>query len=334
MMSKSSWLPVLGLLILSCQFAYLIISNDIHIDPLNEKYSRHHQELAVRVVNFSSLEPLEMPTPMTPFVFFHLRKTGGSSIRDMLYNASHQMNLTSFLPCYGNVSCKTYFLPPDEKIFSLYGGHLFYDDVRNTLNLRREENYSSFPSTNTFSCLTVIRPTVERVFSCWNFRMLQENESPLKNAESLSVEEWDTLLPIALSIHGEGCNNEFVRVFGSIWDEEIVNTLNGNSFPFLIQNQVDVISSRLSKCIILKMGHGVQNQIIVEHFLPWFSVAYNKHSVLNKGNVSSHVNTPSPNVTATILKHNYLDDVLFNIASEIHNSQLQQASGKGSLRFR
>jgi len=100
MMSKSSWLPVLGLLILSCQFAYLIISNDIHIDPLNEKYSRHHQELAVRVVNFSSLEPLEMPTPMTPFVFFHLRKTGGSSIRDMLYNASHQMKLTSFLPCY------------------------------------------------------------------------------------------------------------------------------------------------------------------------------------------------------------------------------------------
>ncbi len=35
-----------------------------------------------------------------PFVFFHLRKAGGSSLRQLFYNAAVKLNITQWTPCW------------------------------------------------------------------------------------------------------------------------------------------------------------------------------------------------------------------------------------------
>ena len=57
------------------------------------------------------------PSNQRPLVFFHLRKSGGSQVRDALRDASRAHNLSSFIPCYNRVPCETY-TPPRQMIYN------------------------------------------------------------------------------------------------------------------------------------------------------------------------------------------------------------------------
>jgi hypothetical protein len=85
-----------------------------------EAQAKHHMW---REINSVSVEQ--------PFVFFHQRKAGGSSLRDSLHEASQLLGLPSYLICYDKVPCDLYSIP-STKPYALYGGHL---QVRNLLLL-------------------------------------------------------------------------------------------------------------------------------------------------------------------------------------------------------
>ena len=74
--------------------------------------------------------PATRPPSLTkPFIFFHQRKAGGTTIRQMLFSASQVINSTSFIPCHTpGLDCQTYYTPSSvdfpSPIPTVYGGHL------------------------------------------------------------------------------------------------------------------------------------------------------------------------------------------------------------------
>ena len=100
--------------------------------------------------------PLELPSVSNPFVFFHLRKCGGSSFRTSIAAAANQHNLTFVIPCQERAgggdrnvmllaagtnhrrSCHTYHLDVvagmvrsyrTVKELSIVAGHFYYDSL-------------------------------------------------------------------------------------------------------------------------------------------------------------------------------------------------------------
>jgi hypothetical protein len=279
-------------------------------------------ESSLRFLESEILLPLNLPKPELPLIFFHLRKSGGTSIRRSLAEASKWHNITSWIPCFDNISCRLYLIPlqaigstkielvgniTTSALYSIYGGHVYYDDVENVVSIKQGENYAEFSDSPSFNCLAMIRPTVDRVLSCWNYRMLQELKSGLPAAKMMTSEEWEKHLAHAYSMYGEGCNNEFLRIFGSISSEKTVNTLNRESPPCFLQAQIDMVSSRLSKCVILKLNHGQENKLILNHFIPWLSPFYEPSVVQNKGQFEPiSMSNVSQSAKAAILKFNSL----------------------------
>ena len=61
------------------------------------------------------------PTPDNPFVFYHLRKSGGSQLRSALSAAASRLGVAPFVACFGNVPCETYAPPIQRQAAGQYG---------------------------------------------------------------------------------------------------------------------------------------------------------------------------------------------------------------------
>ena len=79
---------------------------------LTHKFEARAPDLAKSLVRRRDPRP---PSNQRPLVFFHLRKSGGSQMRDALRDATRAHNLSSFIPCYDRVPCESY-TPPRQMI--------------------------------------------------------------------------------------------------------------------------------------------------------------------------------------------------------------------------
>ena len=215
--------------------------------PVLDRWTTNAYELASEL----SKSPwrASLPSPERPFVFFHIRKGGGSSIRTILFRSSKMHGLDHWIPCMNGTRCVPFSLPLyNEKQLrkAVYAGHLNWshmaqlmrETTRNVrdrdqpttnrtfeinddhetertdvyLSLRDDDRQHSFGS-----CLANIRSTVSRVVSCWNFRFVQAKRGSwnLPVASSMTVEEWETLLSDAVDSFGNGCNNEMYTTWTS-----------------------------------------------------------------------------------------------------------------------
>jgi hypothetical protein len=135
------------------------------------------------------------PSVGLPFIYFHQRKTGGSTIRSYMKrhfidddeeeespnnNTSHQQpTAVTYIPCKTHeLSCETYYAPSVREkqkkyVPIVYGGHLYYSSFLRTLRLnhyllvtkindqnqtvthRRGPDYN--PPKPTFTCFTLFR---------------------------------------------------------------------------------------------------------------------------------------------------------------------------------
>ena len=206
-----------------------------------------------------ALAVLQTPTPERPFAFFHFRKTGGQQLRLSIRKDAIAHNVSYFIPCWNNVPCETY-APPSQILtstehavpagaprYSILAGHLSYSSVERWLYAstgphgpkiwRRQSNRigegSERHASRELTCLVMMRPTVDRVRSCWNYRLVEENErwhsiktskSTLRNstrarfqpAHKISGAEAKRVLPLVRDIFGDSCNNEALRVLSPI----------------------------------------------------------------------------------------------------------------------
>ncbi|GFH62048.1 hypothetical protein CTEN210_18524 [Chaetoceros tenuissimus] len=235
---------------------------------------------------------LPIPRYDKPFVFFHNRKVGGSSLRTIIAKEANRTGLAGkmWIPCK-NEGCVPYSLPPSQGNITIFAGHINYMQmtqiIRETkarsillgmtepITLEKGQTVSyhklddSYPL---FDCITNIRPTIDRVVSCWNYRMTVEMGTlRLPSSDSLTPEDWNNLLPVAMDKHNNGCNNEYARIFGSTAHESEVNSLSPSKPNFL--QEFENIVSRMSRCAIVHINRCEDSNKILHHFVPWMSMA-------------------------------------------------------------
>ena len=291
---------------------------------------------------------LENPEKWRPFVYFHARKCGGSNMRGIMHEIAQRANITDsnlWIPCFGHRSCIPFSLPDPVQNAVIYGGHLNFMHMTNimreveerknllqetaTLSLENGENVTYHKledSYHDFDCVTTIRPTVERVVSCWNYRFSlpkgPKGLPPLPRSNALEPQDFANLLPKAYDEFGGGCNNEMARIFGSSVDETHINTLSPSD-PRFVQ-ELDNIASRISKCFILRIDRCEDSNKIIEHFIPWMhGTDMCSHHANVKGKASDEV---SEEAGAVILEQNYIDELIFNLGEDLFEKQLERAT--------
>ena len=177
--------------------------------------------------NFTESRPLWS----SPFIFFHQRKAGGSSIRDTLKRAADTNQYDPFVPCYGH-SCDIYQLPT-HKPYGLYAGHFpwgsqyVFDRLGGTHNRDK------------FSCLTNFREPVSRLISCVEFRF----PAHVKKHGCMSNLPKDRLIEILSTKtdeYGSSCLSEPFRIMSGFADEDV---LNGLGIEVNAKNMSDNFSS-------------------------------------------------------------------------------------------
>ena len=168
-----------------------------------------------------------MPSAARPFVFFHLRKTGGSELRQALVLAAEKLRLSHFVPCYANRpgswlksstrfngtsaarrACHTYgidsllsrprawqarerwALPFGQSSPALYAGHMPFHvgDSLGVYGWSETFGVDPGPSGGRFDCLLIVRHPVSRFRSCYNER-LAPTLGGGRELASLSAEE-------------------------------------------------------------------------------------------------------------------------------------------------
>ena len=292
-----------------------------------------------------------LPTVNRPFVFFHLRKAGGTSLRKSIHKASVTHKLESWIPCFNPNRCVPFSLPPNSGRMVVYASHINY---AHTTQLIRElrgktsaatsqtiSNQEGMPTSVTFSsldteetlrrsfgtCLANIRPTVDRVKSCWNFRMVQTAPKAWKlpPADTMTAEEWDILLPNAVDKYGNGCSNEIARIFGNTQDEKAVNHLSLQNNGQHFWNELERVFYRMAGCVMVRVDRCEDSNTILKHYLPWMKEDL-CGTKMNAGRISSKKQDLATDVQEIILKHNQFDDLAFEFGANLFEEQLRVAT--------
>ena len=120
-------------------------------------------------------EPVHDISPRKPFIFFHVPKAGGSSLRATIYKATLRAKLAAFIPCHGGVPCATYHFPravplgrsvnkavsitgyKNVSAVSVYAGHFTTAEVS-------EHQVGTIPVQD-FYCMTNFRDPADRLLS-------------------------------------------------------------------------------------------------------------------------------------------------------------------------
>jgi hypothetical protein len=312
----------------------------------------------------SSLHPYIQSIPnqntTTPFVFFHTRKAAGSTLRNAINQSSFENNSTAWIPCFTpGHPCVPYSLPPTDHVYDVYASHVNYMRMVQILSeisgsdqspmarytptvnvsLEHHGKYAEIHYLNDsnplFNCMTSLRPTVSRVVSCWNFRMVEEKLSKwnIPSSDELSPQDWDRLLPVTYDRYSNGCNNEIVRIFTSRVSETYVNSISQQLAQeeqqeynaAIVRQEFEEIASRLSQCVVIMNHRCEESNIILSHFLPWIKSRDLCRNRVNVGNVSESVNGLQPGAAEVILSQNYLDEMLFQFGEALFEAQLRIA---------
>ena len=254
-----------------------------------------------------------LPTPDRPFVYYHLRKAGGSSLRRALSAAASRLRVASYLPCLGGVPCEKY-APPIERVdqqgarrYAILGGHFNKADVSRWHQMFNEANVSRWHQISSGGgsqrrpgCLVMLRRTVERVTSCWNFRFVQEaREHGFEDVHNMAdpiqdtrLDELNATLASRRSSYGEGCNNENLRVLSAIGrDESIVSELTSSTSGwsrFAIPALDDALG-QLSQCVVVALERCEETMLVLRHFLPWLVSSYDCKSASVEGRNAGRV---------------------------------------------
>lgn len=355
--------------------------------PVLERWNGSVHDLATQLSQSLLLHHHRWPSSSQPFVFFHMRKGGGTTLRSIIsqsvvgrgvsqdildtnitntntnYTSSKITRIDAWIPCMTPRQCVPFSLPPPgDKAYAIYAGHLNYAHMsqvvreRNTILPRwsakdwttqsfqnptagneTEDNTTTitthnvtylslrddYSSRRTFgSCLTNLRPTINRVQSCWNFRFIRKGWT-IPQASNATAEEWNTLLPEAVDVYGNGCNNEIARIFGRSQDEALVNRFSINTVgAHYFVDELDTVLARMARCVMLRVDRCQDSSIILRHYLPWINTTKLCTTHALKSHRSKDLRAGAATV---ILEHNAFDELAFRFGDALFEAQLKVA---------
>lgn len=304
---------------------------DANLEKLDALEKMYIEKASEHAVDMAKYRRPRKPSAEFPFIFFHMRKCGGTSARLTMVNSAKRHGLEFFVPCHdasnGYIECETYGPPQYEKReIAVFGGHFYYSRIHKYL-YRHIIGYPSVaPPTFNYTSLTILRNPIDRVISCWNFRMANNGGRmggtgpPLGE---LSVSEVEQQLPLAMSKFFEGCNNEFARVLSSYGDaEETINTLtaHGTTSP-IFSIVVEEVLEHMFNGVVGILERCEDTQLVVKYYMPWFT-EFDCEVVELKSKVAK---THSPEIEAEILKQNWLDVIVYRVGNKLLDAQVEVA---------
>ena len=223
------------------------------------------------IPNEDMFAPVLEVSPTRPFVFHHIQKAGGTSLRATLYGAAKNLKLTTYIPCYDGVSCHTSSFPDQQAIIAshpklsaaeaqhmldsiaVYGGHFSaYNVTERSIGSRKVQSVS---------CMTNLRDPVDRVvssayyFGTW---------APLREGHCLNELPIDKLNDILLS------NVQTGIVYGYLGNKSNHAFLNGamlNSIPTKeLINVFDSTMKTIARCPPVLLENSMSYDLIKRKF--------------------------------------------------------------------
>lgn len=290
-----------------------------------------------------NLPAVALPDPSfkNPFVFFHLRKAGGSSVRMGIFQACKDKMMKCWIPCKTQKQCVPYSLTPNQERLQVYASHIDYNSV---MKMFHEVQYDEFKELRDYkfkddnagstdfgmalhqpeevsNCLVQLRKPVDRVTSCWNYRFIQQSRYKKTNpkASDMTPSNWDTFLPRAIDEFGQGCSNEAGRIFGSFTSETWLNSKMDN-IP-LLKSEMELVIDRLSKCVVLLMDRSCEdNQKVGKYYFPWMA-EYFTCKKLNSGDFTKYT-ALTEGSDKVVSEYNKIDDYAYEFGEMMFEKQL------------
>lgn len=266
--------PYWRLLILHPQNRYFENENNLHQkESFNLPPSISSLELSA--INKIVTQFLNVPTsqiwsqisdisPSHPFVFFHQRKAGGTSLRNAL-NATAG-NLSTFIAGFRGAPGDVYNVPFD-KPHAVYAGHFQWGllDVvaRHNRSIRED-----------FSCMTNFRHPIKRIESCIYYRFREFLRQEHVNCiDELPFSTFAKLLS-SIDEYGHSCLNEPFRILSGINDETVIDQLLQNN-----QNHTVSIKAAIMQ---LTLEHLQKCPPIVQEIYPSFDAMNRRYPLFEK----------------------------------------------------
>lgn len=150
-----------------------------------------------------------------PFIFFHQRKAGGTSIRYTLFHTAKKLELHTFIPCF-SAPCDTYVFPHHSNKTAIFAGHFLYGEQHELARWGASREFN-------FSCTTNFRAPVDRIVSCiyFRFRVLL-NGTCLSKLSSAALKDF----MFKRDSFGDSCLNEPFYIMSGFRDRSYLDTLD------------------------------------------------------------------------------------------------------------
>ena len=247
-----------------------------------------------------------------PFVFFHQRKAGGTSIRHGLMIDSKNKHLSNYIMCYSITICDDYHLPNDKK-YAIYAGHFPWNSLID-LNRLHVNNVLNF------SCTTNFREPISRIKSCLYYRFskeisdFQNKLSKNKTSQCLQyfpIYELEKLLT-KRDKYGNSCLDEPFRILSGFYDPDFTS-YDGISFDLNDMIQAFRLTlHHITKCapVVLELPHSYQ---LIAHRFPQFLYTFKESIHDNINSDFSHCRNVSYSIEQEKLfkKYSVLERLLY-----------------------
>ena len=246
-----------------------------------------------------------VPSPARPFIFFHLRKSGGSELREALVRAAETLRLSHYIPCYAHRAgswlqpgkelagqrsssaarrgCHTYgtdsllsrprAAPPSELPFgqsapALYAGHMPFlvSQSLGAFGWTQGGGVASSPSDGHFDCVLPVREPVARFRSCYNERLAPALGG--RDLGNLTAEELRDAVGRTDGMHT--CVNEIARWVAptSGWGEP----RNSRAGLYLDADELAEARRRIDSCVVADLVDACSQTVgLLAYHFPWLA---------------------------------------------------------------
>jgi hypothetical protein len=265
--------------------------------------------------NLQSLSETFLPSILRPFIFFHIPKCAGSTLRNAIDIRAKSFNKTTFVPCVDGVPCPTTegTLSTDSSLAeraacaevflghfrtALVGKMAEIDNIAPT-SCKRSWN----PTAPLYDCLTAIREPISRTISHY-YHFLQ-NTRPEYNDQRLKD----------LSLE------ELQDVIGSSGGNVMLDYLSSYSNS---KDKMGAATAMLSRCVVTVVEDWDMSAQLIEARYPWLrdavSAAPAKNAASSKHESVQDLTSEQIGVFDRLLP---LDMQLYREGVEIYKKQLR-----------
>jgi len=221
----------------------------------------------------------QLPSPQDRFVFLHVEKSGGSTMRQYIVDSAISHGLNYIVPCFDNVPCDVFELS-DVRLQNTIPFH-----ITNVSVVAGHFDYSLFSDvsadepTPTFSCLLLGRSPIQRIKSYYYHRCYTNKDCVgyQRPINDLSVDEMHEIMKIRTSnnliIQDEGMENAYCRALAGNGRRTTGKSIYDDiELDFIPKEAEESALKHVEGCVVGLLEYWPDTQASVQHFFPWLDL--------------------------------------------------------------